>query len=78
VIRRDHCIELTAHGADKNGVGGEWSGDAGRLRGGSQYLLVLHSEASAIAGMRIESAQRDARRLYAEPSHEILAGDRGG
>jgi len=78
VIRRNHCVELAAHGADKNGVGGEWSGDAGRLRGGSKYLLVLHSEASAIAGVRIESAQGDARRLYAEPSHEILARDRGG
>jgi len=77
VIGRDHRVELTAHCTDEYGVSGEWTSDFGESRRGRHHLLVLHPEAAAIAGMRVERTKRDARRLDAEPAREIFARDRG-
>ena len=73
VIRRDHRVELAAHRAHEDGVGGKRAGDAGRARGGREQLVVLAAEAAAVAGVRIERAERDARLGDAEPVAQPVA-----
>jgi len=75
VIWGDHRIELTRHRSHENGVGRERSGDSTCPRRRRQKKIVFVPESPAVAGVRIQRAQRDARRSYSEPESEIVPGD---
>ena len=67
MIWRDHRIELAAHGAHKNRVGGERPLDSRGARRGREKHGVLAAESPAIARVRIQCAKRDAWLGNAEP-----------
>ena len=66
-----------AHRAHEHRVGGKWAEQTVRARGGSEQLVVLGAEAAAVAGVRIERAERDARLGDAEPVAQTGARDVG-
>jgi hypothetical protein len=49
VIRRDHRIELAAHGAHEDRVGGKWPVDPSGFRRRREKLGVLAAESSTVA-----------------------------
>jgi hypothetical protein len=67
VVRRDHGVEGAAQGAHEHGVGRERAGEAEPAGGRGEQLVVLASEPAAVAGVRVEGAEREARRL--DPNH---------
>ena len=67
VIRRDHGVELAAHRANEDRVRRKRTENSGRFGGRSQDLVVLRAEPPAVAGVRIQCAQRDPRLIDAEP-----------
>jgi hypothetical protein len=78
VIRRDHRVEFAAHGANKDRIGGERTGDSGFTSSRRQQLLVFVSEPASVAGVRVERAQRYPRRSDAEPLLQAIARDASG
>jgi len=78
VVRRDNRVELAPHGADKNSIGGERSGDLRFPSRRSEQLCFLVSESSSVTGVRIERAQRDARLGDAEPVSQTVASNPRG
>jgi len=72
VIGRDHGVELPSHRADEDGVGGIRAFYPRLARGGSQQLRVFVAKSPSIPSVRIDRAQRDARRADAEPLLESL------
>src|SRR5919107_4718388 len=77
MVRSDHRVERAAHGADEDGVGREWASETRLTRDRSEEDVVLAAKAAAIAGMRVERTERDARRFDAEPVAQSLARDPG-
>jgi hypothetical protein len=76
VVRRDHRVEGAAQGAHEHGVGRERAGEAEPAGGRGEQLVVLAAEPAAVAGVRVQSAEREARRLDPEPPPQVVAGDR--
>jgi hypothetical protein len=67
VIWGDHRVELPTHCPHEHGVRRKGSGYSRLARGRSQQVLVLIAETSAVARVRVERAERDARLGDAEP-----------
>jgi len=67
MIWRDHRIELAAHGAHENRVGGERPLDSSSTGRWREKHRVLAAESPAIARVRIQCAQRDPWLGHAEP-----------
>jgi len=78
VIWRDHGVEFPAHRSHKDRI--RWKGpvDSSGASGRLQNLCVFATEPSTIAGVRIESAQRNSRRRNSEPGLQPVTGDARG
>jgi len=74
-VRRDHGVKFPAHRAHEDGVRRERAFDSGLARCRLQKLRVLTAEPSAVAGVRIEGAQRNSRCLDSEPRLKPIARD---
>src|SRR5207253_958604 len=75
VVRCDHSIELSPHGAHEDCVSRKRSIDSCSTRGGGENIPVLVAESPAVAGVRVERAQCDARLGNIKPFPESMAGD---
>ena len=78
MIRRNHGVELAAHRADKNSIRGERAGQPSFTRGRRKELLVFISEPPAVAGVRVEGTESNARLTDCEPITQAFARDAGG
>jgi len=75
VIRRNHGVELAAHGAHKDRVGGKGAGDFRFPRRGSKKLGVLVAKSSRVTAVWVEGAESDARLGDPQPVLQAVAGD---
>ena len=78
VIRRQHGVELAAHRAHEDGIGGQRPGGTQTVGGRRQNARLLVAEESLLAGVRVEGAERQPRLGDAEPRREPVAGDLAG
>jgi len=67
MVRRDHRVELSAHGANEHRVGGKWSGDLRLARCWPKQLHFLVAESLSVARVRVQRAKRDARLTDSQP-----------
>src|SRR5205085_582710 len=73
MVRGNHRVELAAHGADKDSVSRKRSGQSGPARSWRKKLLVFISESAAVAGVRVERTESNARLGDSEPLSQALA-----
>jgi len=78
VVGRDHRIELAAHRAHENSVGGKRPLNSRGAGGGCEKRRVFVPESAAIAPVRIQRAQGNSRLGDAEPLLQSFARDPGG
>jgi len=75
VVRRDDGIELSFHRAHEHRVGRIRSRYPGLASRWGKHVFVLLAEPAAIATVRVQRAQRDARLRDRKPVRQTFAGD---